>query len=237
VPCPFGKLRAAQRRQEKGRYTTCPCLGGDAGNRTRVRRNRPWMSTGIVAPLVLAPAVPERRGPVWASRWILSSRYRRRASSTPDFVTPTLKAPGGPRGERDTVIGCQGSLWMLTQPWGAPRDCFSWHLKVCPVFTRSRRLGLQSRTSLPRRSRSSPFLLELYHALPTTSSPLYPRRFSCKAMCNTQTRSSRGKTRSLAWPNPSRSYHARSHGSSTLAARTREQTPWRRALAISARSS
>ena len=113
----------------------------------------------------------------------LGSRYRRGVSRTLVFMTSTPGVPGGPRGERDTVIGCQGLLMdpsdcVARQPSEEPRDWVSWHLKFCPVLTRPRRLGLQSRASLPRRSRSSPLVTRLYHIWPRFSSALVGPMFS-----------------------------------------------------------
>ena len=122
----------------------------------------------------LGPALPAEQ------RSCSSNSSAHGASRTPEFMTLTPKAPGGPRGERDAVIGRQGLREVAYAAIGRAARLGLLAFVFCPVLTRPGRLGLQSRLSLPRRNRSSPFCPLLYHRRSAISSHY---RHSGSAFC------------------------------------------------------
>jgi hypothetical protein len=105
---PIYRCRSAASTYEKGRYETCPYVGGDAGNRTRVRRIRTWIYYKHSRPIGCRPSHPRATGCSSGQPMILGSHYRRDVNRTLVFMTPTPKVPERPWGGRDVGLGRQG---------------------------------------------------------------------------------------------------------------------------------
>jgi len=77
--------------------------GGDAGNRTRVRRIRPWTCYRHSRSFGCRRGGPQATGFQPDQPMVLGLCYRRGTDRTPEFMTPTLEALGEPQGERDAL--------------------------------------------------------------------------------------------------------------------------------------
>ena len=141
--------------------------GGDGGNRTRVRENRPRTSTSVVGNCFLVRGVAADRATPGTSRWEprlpLEHSYRRRNAARRLFdVRPPIRRRE--TGADVTVYTVILSLDRTRLPLGQPRSrpagleskCYRHFGVFAPLLTGSERPGLPSVISLPRRSLSSP---------------------------------------------------------------------------------
>jgi hypothetical protein len=135
--------------------------GGDGGNRTRVRKDRPadiyersWVL--FLTMCLLASGLPH--GQPFGPESPLSHDQRRHMRHsgivTPDSLTGRNSGVADVISRGDDCASCS----LMRRAGEQHIEC-DWHLIVCTEFTRSVPLGSQSGTSLFRRSLSSPVLL------------------------------------------------------------------------------
>jgi hypothetical protein len=138
------------RAKAKGQVYDLPFLaGGDAGNRTRVRRIRLWVCYKHSRSFISRLGSPQATGYYQDQPMILGSRYRRRASRTLVFMTPTSEVPGGPRGGRDAGLERQGLLTTAYAAIGRAARFGLLAVIVLPSFNevQAPRLATQSQPS------------------------------------------------------------------------------------------
>ena len=128
--------------------------GGDGGNRTRVRKNRPSEIYERSLPIVVTAGTPA--GWLPCSHLLVFRTVSRIVCGTPPLSRPTRCPVEDGTGGRGLVKETGLSRRSLMQRGAWQRRKCGWHLKFCAEFTRSAPLGSHSGTSLSRRSLSSP---------------------------------------------------------------------------------
>jgi hypothetical protein len=140
-----------------GRHFRRPVYCGDGGNRTRVRKIRPQISTSLVSQFLRHPLGPARQGHQEIIRCVLHPG-RGNPDGIPAFVS--LMARAVRRGSRSTGPPRETAL---THSDSLRREGESAVVSAvgtccfCAALTSTAPLGLQLVTSFLRRSLSSPY--------------------------------------------------------------------------------